>query len=184
MATNIPEDIIVSKDWTLFLDRDGVLNTRRVDDYVKTPEEFIWLPGVLDALKKMRPLFGKFIVVTNQRGIARGLYTENDLLIIHNRMVKDIENAGSKIDGVFYCPHFGNEEYCNCRKPKPGMALQAKQMYGSIDFKRSVMIGDSQSDMDFGNNLGMFTVTVSENIRSSANLFAESLYHFSTMLKG
>lgn len=137
----------IDQHWTLFLDRDGVMNRRIVDDYVRNWEEWEWLPGVLETLASLRKVFGRIIVVTNQRGIARGLYSEQDLALIHKRMQADIKAAGGKVDAVYHCPH-DREEPCDCRKPKPGMLLMAAADHPEIDLAKSVMVGDSLSDME------------------------------------
>lgn len=137
----------IDKSWTLFLDRDGVLNRRIVDDYVRRWEDWEWLPGVLEAIEGLSKVFGKIVIITNQRGIARGLYSEKDLEQIHNRMMADIKAAGGKVDAIYYCPH-DREEGCDCRKPKPGMLLQAATELSGVDLGKSVMVGDSLSDME------------------------------------
>ncbi len=173
---------IADNNWTLFLDRDGVINTHLPGDYVKSVDAFAWEPGALKALKTLSGLFSKIIVVTNQRGIAKGLYTETDLAAIHQFMLSGVNSVGARIDAVFYCPHFGDEASCNCRKPNPGMALMAQRQFPDIDFKKSVMVGDSKSDIDFGKNLGMVTVTVTEGLAAYADLYAASLFNFSRMI--
>lgn len=136
----------IDKEWTLFLDRDGVLNTRIVDDYVKKWEDWEWLPRVLESMPDLARIFGKIVIVTNQRGIARGLYSEKDLKKIHAKMLSEIKQAGGRIDGIYFCPHDIDDE-CDCRKPKPGMLLQAAQDHKRIDLKKSILVGDSISDM-------------------------------------
>lgn len=184
MSDELISNIIADNNWTLFLDRDGVINKHLPDDYVKTPDDFIWLPNVLEALKTLSGIFSKIIVVTNQRGIAKGLYTEADLSNIHNQMRNAVSNAGARLDAIYYCPHFGDEENCNCRKPNSGMALQAKSQFPEIDFNHSVMVGDSKSDIDFGKNLKMLTVTVTKDLSEFADMYVKSLYYFSTMFQG
>ncbi|MBK8488324.1 MAG: HAD family hydrolase [Chitinophagales bacterium] len=184
MSDLIISNIIADKNWTLFLDRDGVINKHLPDDYVKSPEDFIWLPNVLDALKTLSGIFSKIIVVTNQRGIAKGLYSEADLLNIHNVMLNEVRNAGARIDAIYYCPHFGNEAECNCRKPNSGMALKAQSQFPEIDFNHAIMVGDSKSDIDFGKNLKMWTVTVTKDLSEFADMYVKSLYYFSTMFQG
>ncbi len=149
----------INKTWTLFLDRDGVINKRLEDDYVKTLSEFEFLEGVPEALKAFSDLFGKIIVVTNQQGIAKGFYTENDLNMIHHYMVDEIEKHGGKIDKVYHSPYLASENH-ELRKPNIGMALQAQKDFPDIDFSKSVMIGDSMSDMEFGRKAGMTTVYI------------------------
>lgn len=145
--------------WTLFLDRDGVINRRLPGAYVRTWAEFEWLPGALPAIASFGRLFGRVVVVTNQQGIGKGLMTEAALHRIHRQMLAGVEAFGGRIDGVYHCPALALEQP-NCRKPGPAMALQARQDFPGIDFRRSVMVGDSWSDMEFGQRLGMFNVLV------------------------
>jgi histidinol-phosphate phosphatase family protein len=144
----------IDKSWTLFLDRDGVINVRFPGDYVKRVEEFEFLPGVKKAIAKFSEVFGRIVIVTNQQGIARGIYTHEDLASIHKHMKREIENAGGKIDFVYYA-HQNASENSPMRKPGIGMALQAKKDFPEIDFSKSVMIGDTDSDMQFGKSAGM-----------------------------
>lgn len=148
----------IDKSWTLFLDRDGVINEEKYRDYVYNYLEFLFLPGVLDALKDLRSRFGRIIVVTNQRGVEKKLMTEEALMDIHQQMINEIEEYGGKIDALFYCISL-NDEHPN-RKPQTGMALLAKERYPEIEFSRSVMVGNTLSDMLFGKNAGMYTVFV------------------------
>lgn len=151
----------VDKSWTLFLDRDGVINKRLMDDYVKTWSEFTFEYHVLEAIVKFSAIFGRIFIVTNQQGIAKGLMTEHDLKSVHNQMLMEIERVGGRIDGVYFCPHHAKDA-CNCRKPKTGMALQAKANFPEIDFTKSIMVGDSPSDIEMGHQLGMKTVFIGE----------------------
>ncbi|MFN8397958.1 MAG: HAD family hydrolase [Bacteroidia bacterium] len=156
-------DILTQVDlgWTLFLDRDGVLNRRIRDDYVRTWAEWEWLPEVLEALAELSKRFGQLVVVTNQRGIARGFYTEADLAGIHAKMKADVEAAGGRIDAVYFCPH-DKEEGCDCRKPEPGMILKAAKELPGVDLKRSLLVGDSLSDMQAAKAAGIPAVFVGE----------------------
>jgi histidinol-phosphate phosphatase family protein len=138
---------------TLFLDRDGVINCFRENDYVKTWEEFEFLPDVFETLAKWSKQFKHIIVVTNQRGVGKGLMTEETLQEIHKKMVTEIERHGGRIDKIHYCTAL--EDNDPNRKPNIGMALQAKQDFPDIDFSRSVMIGDSEKDMEFAKNCKM-----------------------------
>lgn len=144
-------------NWTLFLDRDGVINERIPNDYVKTVQEFLFFAGVPLALEKIEPIFGHIFVVTNQQGIAKGLMTEADLAKVHKHLKKTIENLGGRIDKIYHC---SERSPSPCRKPATDMAIWAKRDFPNIDFSRSVMVGDSASDIEFGNRLGMFTVFV------------------------
>ncbi len=149
----------IGKQWTLFLDRDGVLNRRIVDDYVRKWEDWEWLPGVLDSMKTLAEIFGTIVIVTNQRGIARGLYSEGDLAEIHAKMKTDIETAEGKIDSIYFCPH-DRDEGCDCRKPKPGPLLQAVEAHPNIDLEKSILVGDSVSDMEAANALNVNAVFI------------------------
>jgi D-glycero-D-manno-heptose 1,7-bisphosphate phosphatase len=142
---------------TLFLDRDGVINKRLMDDYVKTVEEFEFLPGVIQCFPVLNKFFSKIFVVTNQQGVGKGLMDEKDLERIHDFMKTEIRNHGGKIDKIYFCPGL-KEKNPFCRKPEVGMALQARKEYPEIDFKQSVMVGDTLNDMTFGHRLGMITV--------------------------
>lgn len=146
-------------DWTLFLDRDGVINHRIPDDYIKKWSEFKFLPGVLDALKIFNDFFPRIVLVTNQAGIEKEILTHDDLREIHRQMLEVIDYFGGRIDDIYYCPYKADLDPL-CRKPNPGMALEAQNDYKDIDFHKSIMIGDSNSDIIFGNNLGMRTVLV------------------------
>ena len=111
--------------------------------------------------------------------------TENDLENIHNNMVKALLKHGIRIDGIYYCPHDYEKEECNCRKPKIGMALQAKKDFPDIDFGKSIMVGDSEVDIQFGRNLGMITVFLGKNrnICNIADYCFDNLYMFASFLK-
>lgn len=152
----------MDKSWTLFLDRDGVINRRPMNDYVKSWEEFAFLPGVLDALEMLSQRFGRIIVVTNQQGVGKQVMTEEDLQQIHRLMIRYIERAGGRIDAVYYCAdletHAGN-----CRKPGIRMAEAARRDFPEVAFERSIMAGDTLADLQFGMNAGMTTVYINTN---------------------
>jgi D-glycero-D-manno-heptose 1,7-bisphosphate phosphatase len=151
----------IDKHWTLFLDRDGVINKKLDNDYVKHWIEFEFLEGVLDALKYLKPIFGKIVVVTNQQGIGKGLYTTEDLELIHKNMIYEIDYHGGRIDKVYFSPYLSSQNHPS-RKPAIGMALDAQKDFPEIDLNRSLMLGDSLSDMEFGRNAGMKTIFISE----------------------
>jgi len=152
------EFLQISKDWTLFLDRDGVINKKIEGDYVRIWRQFEFLSRVFEALQNFNRIFGRIIIVTNQRGIGRGLMTEKDLQDIHSKMLEEFSKHNIQIHKIYYCPHDYEKEECNCRKPKMGIALQAKSDFPDIDFEKSFMDGDSEEDMKFGKALGMITV--------------------------
>jgi D-glycero-D-manno-heptose 1,7-bisphosphate phosphatase len=128
----------------IFLDRDGVIN-RDSPDYIKSLEEYEFLPGSLDALRRLNEHGFGCIVVTNQSAPARGLMTPETLHAIHRHMAKAVAAAGGRILDVFICPHLPADD-CLCRKPKPGLLHAAQRKYG-IDFSSAVMIGDSAKDI-------------------------------------
>ncbi len=144
---------------SLFLDRDGTLNERLPGAYVRSWEEFRFLPGVLDALRFLSGRFDRMFIVTNQQGIGKGVMTVEELEVVHANMLREIEHAGGRIDGVYFCPDLASVAG-NCRKPGPAMALRAKADFPEIDFSQSVMVGDSAEDIAFGRRLGMYTVLI------------------------
>ncbi len=150
----------VDKTWTLFLDRDGVINKEHPGDYVKTWEEFHFEPGALEAIARFNSLFGGIYIVTNQRGVGINVMTETDLQRIHNKMLSEIKSAGGRIDAIYYCPDADRKS--PMRKPRPGMAIKAKEEHPQIDFSKSIMAGNSKSDMEFGRAAGMITVFIDD----------------------
>lgn len=157
-------DLRIDGAWTLFLDRDGVINRRIADGYVTRWEEFEFLPGVIEALKILSGKFGKIIVVSNQQGVGKGLMTGADVDAVHARMVLETGESGGRIDAVFFSPHL-HAEGSVMRKPGIGMALKARRQFPDIRFGRSLMAGDSLSDMRFGKRTGMKTVLISEDLQ-------------------
>jgi histidinol-phosphate phosphatase family protein len=149
----------IDASWSLFLDRDGVINKRIAGDYVKKWEEFEFLSGVLKALHILSDVFGKILIVTNQQGVGKGLMTEIALDNIHDQMLLEIKNHGGKINKVYYSP-YREEEHSVFRKPNTGLARKAKIDFPEIQFDKSIMAGDSKTDLQFGRNAGMITVLI------------------------
>jgi len=145
----------IDRTWTLFLDRDGVIN-QESPAYIFTPEEFIFYEGVEEALKIFNRIFGIIVITTNQRGVGRGLMTEEALQSVHDKMLLDIAAAGGRIDQIYYCTAVDNDH--PHRKPNPGMALQAMKDHPAIIREKSLIVGNNLSDMEFGRNAGIFTV--------------------------
>ncbi|HBG69308.1 MAG: hypothetical protein A2W93_00130 [Bacteroidetes bacterium GWF2_43_63] len=170
--------------WTLFLDRDGVINQRKIGGYITVVDEFEFLSGVLQAISVASKVFGKIIVVTNQQGIGKGLMSEDQLAQIHEHMVARIAEAHGRIDKVYFSPFLAESNH-HTRKPNPGMAVQAARDFPQISFKRSIMIGDSASDMEFARALGMKTVFVGnpEEMGITDNQFDMSYPSFSDFMK-
>jgi D-glycero-alpha-D-manno-heptose 1-phosphate guanylyltransferase len=148
----------VDKQWTLFLDRDGVINQDKEGSYIFNTNEFIFTSGAPDIFRSLTEIFGRLVVVTNQRGVGRGLMSERSLIDIHDNMKSGIEAAGGHIDGIYYCTSVNNND--PMRKPNPGMAVQAKIDFPDIEMSRSIMVGNNPSDMKFGRNAGMYTVFI------------------------
>ncbi|HDO26857.1 MAG TPA: HAD-IIIA family hydrolase [Bacteroidetes bacterium] len=169
------KNLLLDKTWTLFLDRDGVINRRPVNDYVTQWDEFEFLPGVVRALSIFSSLFGKIIMVTNQQGIGKNLMTTEDLEIIHTKLLSKIKKAGGRMDAVYFCPDLENKP-ANCRKPGISMALKAKADFPEIDFNKSIMAGDTENDILFGKNAGMKTVLINTNGISVNENFADAVF--------
>jgi D-glycero-D-manno-heptose 1,7-bisphosphate phosphatase len=148
--------IEVDKSWTLFLDRDGVINVESVGSYITSWSEFQFHDGVVEALRSLSKVFGNIVVVSNQRGVGRGIMTMETLREINMKMRDAIVEGGGRVDKVYAATAVTDDD--RNRKPNTGMALQAQEDIPAIDFKKSVMIGNSISDMEFGKRLSMHTV--------------------------
>jgi D-glycero-alpha-D-manno-heptose 1-phosphate guanylyltransferase len=148
----------IDDNWTLFLDRDGVINVDKDGSYIFTPDEFFFMEGAPALFKKLTSHFKHIVVVTNQRGVGRGLMTEDSLKNIHYKMNEGVNGAGGKITAIYYCT--ADDRLCPDRKPNPGMAFRAKADFPGIDLSRSVIVGNNISDMRFGRNAGIYTVFV------------------------
>ncbi|MBV8380782.1 MAG: D-glycero-beta-D-manno-heptose 1,7-bisphosphate 7-phosphatase [Paucibacter sp.] len=141
-----------------FLDRDGVINLDH--GYVYRWEDFVFVPGAIDAMRRLQAAGYALVVVTNQSGIARGIYTEDDFLALDRRMREHLEQEGVEVSRVEYCPHLEGAKVsrydlqCDCRKPAPGMILRAAQAL-DIDLVRSVLFGDKPSDIDAAGRAGV-----------------------------
>jgi D-glycero-D-manno-heptose 1,7-bisphosphate phosphatase len=142
----------------VFLDRDGVINRRLPGAYVRTWEEFRFLRGARPALRLLREAGYLLVVITNQRGIGRGLMTEADLAAVHRRMQAELARAGAPVDAIFHCPH-DLDAACGCRKPQPGLIEKARRCF-AIDASRSWVVGDSLSDLGAGRAAGIPGVLV------------------------
>jgi len=148
----------IDKTWTLFLDRDGVINEDKAGSYIFNRNEFFFMPGAEKAFKILSDIFGLIVIVTNQRGVGKGLMTIDDLNDIHTYMQEGIAKLGGRIDKIYYAPDL--QDGGPNRKPLPGMAYQAKEDFSQIDFTKSIMVGNKLSDMEFGRNIGAKTVFI------------------------
>lgn len=151
-------DIELDGVTTLLLDRDGVINRLRHNDYVKCWKEFEFLPGVMEALSRFAASVPRIFVVTNQRGVGKGLMTESDLKDVHDRMCEEIRRHGGRIDGIYYCTSLTDAD--PRRKPGNGMFLDIMRDYPDVDPATCLMVGDSESDMLFAANSGIRGVKV------------------------
>ncbi len=142
---------------TIILDRDGVIN-QDSDAYIKSPDEWIPIPGSLEAIARLSQAGYQVLVATNQSGLARGLFDQATLDAIHQKMESAIEEHAGRLDGIFYCPH-GPDDGCSCRKPEPGLLLQIEQQL-SIDLTQAIVVGDSLRDLQAATAVGAKPVLV------------------------
>ena len=141
----------------VILDRDGVINEDS-DAYIKSPEEWIPIPGSLEAIELLTQKGFRIVVLTNQSGIARGYFDEAMLERIHDRMRAAVETRGGRIEAIFHCPH-GPEDFCECRKPKPGLFRQFAARF-DVDLAGIPAIGDSFRDLEAARAVGAAPILV------------------------
>jgi len=156
--------MIVHNDFAVFIDRDGTIN---VDvDFLSSPDQLQLIPRSAEAIKVLNDLGIPVIVITNQSGIARGLYSEADLHRVHSAMDEMLKHYGATISAYYFCPHHPTDgiapyvKDCDCRKPKPGMLLRAKKKFG-FDLRRSFIVGDKCVDVQAGKSVGAVAIQVS-----------------------
>lgn len=142
---------------TVFLDRDGVINEDR-DDYVKGVQELKIFPFVPQSIRRLNDAGLQIFVISNQQGVAKGLFTKDDLNAMQKEINRQVEGVGGKITEYYFCTHLASDG-CSCRKPKPGLLNKAANEY-SVDFSQSVMVGDSERDIIAGKSVGCKTVLV------------------------
>ena len=175
----------IDSAWTLFLDRDGVINVE-TGDYIYKKDEFEFNPGALDALRHLSEIFGRIVVITNQRGVGKGWMTLDDLHNIHEYMLDEIKATGGRIDAIFYSTSLDDDH--PDRKPNPGMAKRANEMFPEIDLSRSIVVGDKLSDMQMGRSIGAITILIpslhSEDLHShdDVDFSFSSLFAFTDAL--
>lgn len=167
---------LIDKSWTLFLDRDGVINRRNFEGYITSIEEFHFLPYVIEGLKLLAPQFSRVVIVTNQQGVGKGIMSISQLEEIHKFMLEEFQKERIYIDGIYIATNLKGTEG-DRRKPLPIMALEAQQDFPEINFKKSIMVGDTDSDIEFGKSLGMKTAWIKskEGIRLQPDLEIENL---------
>lgn len=163
-SVSTPERLAAAEEFlarrpAVLLDRDGVLNRKpEKARYVRSPAEWQWMPGAIEAVATLKAAGFRVLVITNQAGIARGEMTESDLAAIHAAMQRDLAAHGAAVDRIYYCPH-GWDDGCECRKPKPGMLFQAQRDF-NLDLSRTVFIGDDERDAQAGEAAGCPTVLI------------------------
>lgn len=172
-------------DEFLFLDRDGVLNTHILGDYVRNWSMWEWIPGVLPKMAALSQRYKRIFLVSNQQGVGKGCMSQGDLDDIHCRMMSDITAAGGRIDRIYTCTELESSN-SPMRKPDIGMALQAQHDFPEVDFSRSVMVGDNMTDMLFARNAQLRAVYITKNnpvpetVRDITDLSADSLSAFNS----
>ncbi|MEI8182185.1 MAG: HAD family hydrolase [Desulfomonile sp.] len=166
----------------IFLDRDGVINKKLPEGhYVRSPMEFELLPGAAKALSILKKMGFLLVIITNQRGIARGYMTLSELIKVHKFMGEELEKEGVSLDAIYYCPHDEGEK-CGCRKPEAGMLLAASEDL-EIDLSDSHTVGDSLSDIIAGKNAGTHTVRLADERDINAESTFPSLLDFALFLE-
>jgi D-glycero-D-manno-heptose 1,7-bisphosphate phosphatase len=174
------------KEYTLFLDRDGVINYELPGTYVLSVQAFKFYDKVPEAIAILNNYFKRVVVATNQKCVGKGLITHAGLHAIHAHMCAGVEQAGGRIQAVYYCADMENES--PNRKPNPGMAYQCQQQFTDTDLSKSIMVGNNLSDMQFGKNAGMRTVFLTttrdlpENSPELIDFYFANLYEFAQKL--
>ena len=152
------QDVDITGYDTILLDRDGTINVHIIGDYVRKWEDLEFIPGALEALAKFAKTAKHVFIVTNQRGIGKGKYSEADLAVIHNHMCEEITKAGGRIDGIYYCTALDETDIR--RKPGRGMFDDILRDYPDVNPETTVMIGDGDVDMEFAKNCGIRGIRV------------------------
>lgn len=171
---------------TIFLDRDGVINVERKNDYAKTIEEFIFENKALEAIAILSSKVDNIFVITNQRGIGRGIMSLDDLDKIHSYMKSKIIEYGGQITNIYFCTDVDSSSIN--RKPNIGMAYQLKKDFPDVEFTKSIMIGNSQSDIYFGKKINAYTVLVGDKYSKDNEIYKivdasfANLYEFALSL--
>lgn len=171
----------LSKYIFLFLDRDGVINEERLNDYVKNMTEFIFTEDAVRAINILTNGFDKTFIITNQRGIGRGKMSHEQLNSVHEYMLNEISKHSGKIDGIYFCQDI-HDNSIN-RKPNTGMAFKIQADNPELEFDRTIMVGNSKSDIIFGNKLGMYTILVGNKYPSGHPIYELADNYFESLSK-
>jgi histidinol-phosphate phosphatase family protein len=164
----------------LFLDRDGVINKRLLNKYIKNTQEFIFEENALKAIELLSKIFYKIVVVTNQQGIGKGLMSTQELNTVHNYMLNSVEQANGKLHLILHSPYLNEENHIS-RKPNIGMINFAKETFDDIDLQHSYMVGDMPSDMKLARNANLKAIYIENQYESCSDydFRFKSLYQFS-----
>lgn len=168
----------INKDWCLFLDRDGVINKKITNGYVLSPYDLEFSPGALEAINILTGKFKHIFIVTNQQCIGKGLITHEGINKIHAILIEKVQEAGGNITDIFVAPSLEKDKD-PYRKPGTGMATEASAKYPATDLRKSVMAGDSVTDMLFGRKAGMLNVLISPGKITDKSLFD---YHYYNLM--
>lgn len=166
----------------IFLDRDGTINVDH--GYVYTKEAWEFTAQAPEALKMLQEAGYILTIITNQSGIAHGLYEEKDMKQLHEYVVQQLQEHGVTIGAIAFCPHGRDQAECDCRKPKSGMTRQIEQQIGAIDYANSWTVGDKEADLGFGKNAGTKTALIrstywlEKNLTDQPDMIVDSLYEF------
>lgn len=163
----------------IFLDRDGVINVERKNDYAKNISEFVFEDKALEAVSVLSKHTEYIFIVTNQRGVGRGVMTLSDLGEVHEYMLRKIQEAGGNIKKIYFCTDICASSIN--RKPNIGMAFRAQSDFPEIDFSKSVMVGNSRSDIQFGKKAGMYTVLVGDKYKRDDEVYKIADDHFANL---
>lgn len=173
--------IKIDKSWTIFLDRDGVINERIMGHYITKVEDFHFLPGVIEAIKIFNELLFKTIIVTNQAGVGKRLMSAGDLQEIHDHLEAELKKSGAFIDKIYACTDLATKAG-NHRKPNPYMAIRASREIAGIDLTKSIMVGDTKSDMQFGRRIKAITVLIEHGLEEQREIAEELIdYKFGSL---
>lgn len=168
----------IDKSWTLFLDRDGVINKQIKNGYVTSINDFEFIEGALESIPVLNNHFGRVVIVTNQQCIDKGILNKEELNNIHDFMLTEIKKQGGRIDKIYFAPQLATEN-SEMRKPKTGMAIKAKEDFDEINFKKSIIVGDSLTDMQLGEKMGMKTVFINPGLNGKFDKCFPTLKDFS-----
>lgn len=153
---------VPEKQKAVFFDRDGTINSDEGHYYIYKPEDFVFNPGVIEGMRKLKAAGYLLFVITNQGGIAKGIYTHEDVKKVHAHMCEELEQHDVKIDKIYYCPHHESIKTCICRKPSPYMVNLAIEQF-HIDKTRSWFIGDSSKDVKCAEAAGIKPIKIHKN---------------------